>query len=101
MEEPKQEEKAEEKQAVESQEDRKKRLMEQRERIRRKKEEERKKQMAEDEAKPAPVQTIVLQEDGIHETQVGQVEDKKVSTTEIERRRELMKKIKNRIIDDF
>jgi hypothetical protein len=44
--------------------------MEQRERIRRKKEEERKKQMEEAESKPA-VQTIVLQEDGIHETNIG------------------------------
>lgn len=56
--------------------------MEQRERIRRKKEEERKKQMAEDEAKPTQVQTIVLQEDGIHETNIGApVEEKKVSNT--------------------
>jgi hypothetical protein len=33
------------------------------------------------------VQTIVLQEDGIHETNIAAVEDKKVSMTEIERRR--------------
>lgn len=58
--------------------------------------------MAEEESKPTQVQTIVLQEDGIHETNIGApVEDKKVSNTEIERRRELMKKIKNRIIDDL
>lgn len=57
--------------------------------------------MAEDQVKSIPVQTIVLQEDGIHETQMVQTEDKKVNNTEIERRRELMKKIKNRIIDDF
>ena len=78
--------------------------MEQRERIRRKKEEERKKQMEEEESKPAPSHTIVLQEDGIHETNIGgAVEEKKdkVSNAEIERRRELMKKIKNRIIDDL
>ena len=47
------------------------------------------------------MQTIVLQEDGIHETHIGEQEEKKVNNTEIERRRELMKKIKNRIIDDF
>lgn len=57
--------------------------------------------MVEEESKPAPAQTIVLQEDGIHETHVGVVEEQKVSNVEIERRRELMKKIKNRIIDDF
>lgn len=78
--------------------------MEQREKIRRKKEEERKKQMEEAESKP-PVQTIVLQEDGIHETNIGatSAEEKKdkVTNAEIERRRELMKKIKNRIVDDF
>lgn len=50
------------------------------------------------------VQTIVLQEDGIHETQVHAVEEEKkekVNSEEIERRRELMRKIKNRIVDDF
>ncbi len=57
--------------------------------------------MEEEESKPAPVQTIVLQDDGIHETHIGEQQDKKVNTTEIERRRELMKKIKNRIVDDF
>jgi hypothetical protein len=60
--------------------------------------------MEEAESKPQ-VHTIVLQEDGIHETNIGgpSVEEKKdkVSNTEIERRRELMKKIKNRIVDDF
>ena len=59
--------------------------------------------MQEEESKP-PVQTIVLQDDGIHETQIGvpaPVEEKKVSSTEIDRRRQLMKKIKNRIVDDF
>ena len=55
--------------------------------------------MAEEEKKPA--QSIVLQDDGIHETSVPTVEDKKLSMTQIERRRELMKKIKNRIVDDF
>lgn len=57
--------------------------------------------MAEEELKPAPAQTIVLQEDGIHETHVAVAQEQKVSNVEIERRRELMKKIKNRIIDDF
>lgn len=57
--------------------------------------------MLEDEAKGATAQTIVLQEDGIHETHVPVVQEQKVSNAEIERRRELMKKIKNRIIDDF
>jgi len=46
-----------------------------------------------------------LQEDGIHETNIAStsVEEKKdkVSNAELERRRELMKKIKNRIVDDF
>ena len=60
--------------------------------------------MAEEELKPSTnTQNIVLQEDGIHETHIGGcvTEDKKVSNAEIERRRELMKKIKNRIIDDL
>ena len=38
--------------------------------------------MAEEESKPTQVQTIVLQEDGIHETNIGApVEEKKVSNT--------------------
>lgn len=48
------------------------------------------------------MQTIVLQDDGIHETHLGvEPEEKKVPNSELERRRELMKKIKNRIIDDL
>jgi len=44
----------------------------------------------------------VLQDDGIHETNIQQQpEEKKVNNAEIDRRRELMKKIKNRIVDDF
>lgn len=61
--------------------------------------------MAEEETKPTQnVHTIVLQEDGIHETQIRapqQEKKEKVSKEEIDRRRELMKKIKNRIVDDF
>jgi hypothetical protein len=61
--------------------------------------------MVEEEAKPSQnVHTIVLQEDGIHETQFRAPEEEKkekVSKEEIDRRRELMKKIKNRIVDDF
>jgi hypothetical protein len=57
--------------------------------------------MAEEEHKPTQVQTIVLQEDGIHETQIAAPEERKVNNEELERRRELMKKIKNRIVDDF
>ena len=50
--------------------------------------------------------TIVLQEDGIHETQYQPVVEEeerreKVSSDEIERRKALMKRIKNRIVDDF
>lgn len=55
----------------------------------------------EEENKPTHVQTIVLQEDGIHDTQHGEPQKEKVSQDEIQRRRELMKKIKNRIVDDF
>lgn len=54
--------------------------------------------------KGSQVQTIVLQEDGIHETQYRAPEEEKkekVNNEEIERRRELMRKIKNRIVDDF
>lgn len=60
--------------------------------------------MAEEELKGSHVQTIVLQDDGIHETQLRAPEEEKkekVNNEEIERRRELMRKIKNRIVDDF
>lgn len=60
--------------------------------------------MAEEELKGTQVQTIVLQEDGIHETQLHAPEEEKkekINSEEIERRRELMRKIKNRIVDDF
>ena len=52
----------------EAMEDRKRRLKEQREKLRKMKEEERKKQMLDEESKP-PVQTIILQDDGINEAQ--------------------------------
>ena len=58
--------------------------------------------MAQEDLKQSHTQTIVLQDDGIHETNIQQQpEEKKVNNAEIDRRRELMKKIKNRIVDDF
>lgn len=48
---------------------------------------------------------IVLQDEGIHDSVHPQQQEKegdeKVSKDEIERRKEIMKKIKNRIVDDF
>lgn len=66
--------------------------------------------LLESQAQSGPV-NIVLQDDGIHESNVGhhghnqKVEEKqqenKVSKEEVERRKALMKKIKNRIVQDF
>jgi hypothetical protein len=60
--------------------------------------------VAEEDLRGSQAQTIVLQEDGIHETQLHAPEEEKkekVNSEELERRRELMRKIKNRIVDDF
>ena len=65
-------------------------MLEQREKIRRKKEEERNRQVAEEELRGSQVQTIVLQEDGIHETHLHAPEEEKkekVNNEELERRR--------------
>lgn len=79
--------------------------MEQRERIKKKKEEERKKLLMMDEEEEERPQTmnIVLQDDGIHDSvypvKEAESEDR-VSKEEIEKRKAIMKRIKNRIIDD-
>lgn len=59
--------------------------------------------MEEEEAeKSKKVNTIVLQDDGIHESTIPQMEtEDKVTKDEIERRKAIMKRIKNRIVDDF
>ena len=46
---------------------------------------------------------IVLQDDGIHESRIPQKEEEqeKIPTEELERRKAIMKKIRNRIVDDF
>lgn len=77
-------------------------MMEQREKIRKKKEEERKRML--EEQQPAKgVQSIVLQDEGIHDSTypMEKEAEEKVSNEEIERRKEIMRKIKNRIVDDF
>ena len=50
------------------------------------------------------VTNIVLQDDGIHDSTYPHEEkepEEKVASEQIERRKALMKKIKNRIVDDF
>jgi len=90
---------------MENQEERKKRLLEQREKIRKKKEDERRKMLEDSQLGAKQPMNIVLQEDGIHESCIGvrkpvEKEDT-ISNEELNRRKELMKKIKNRIVDDF
>ena len=50
-----------------------------------------------------PIQNIVLQDDGIHESAYPVVEEikEKLSADEIHKRKEIMNKIKRRIVDDF
>jgi hypothetical protein len=57
--------------------------------------------LEEEELSSKRIENIVLQDSGIHDSLAEEEGQEKVSKEEMERRKEIMKKIKNRIVEDF